>query len=581
MIAYCDIIGESHRKEGSMYLKQSRFKNGRTYLSICESYYKDKKSKNRTVQKCGFLDELEKSYEDPIAYFKAKAKELTAKQIEENKPVALTFHLKERIDKREQNFKNLGYSVLSTYYHKLNIDKFWANRRMRANFSYNPNAIFKLLTYSRILNPGSKRKAFENKGLYLDKMDFSLDDTYKALSFFANYEQDLITWIDKAISSLRPRDTTCIYYDVTNYYFEIEAEDELRRRGVSKEHRPNPIIQMGLALDSDGIPLSYKLFEGNTNDCLTLMPVLKEMRTRHNSKRVIVVADKGLNTSDNIAANILDGNGFVFSQSVRRATKKLQSWVLSDKDYMGDENFKIKERITKKTITIENVKGKRQRVEVDVKEVAFWSRDYFERSRFEREKVIEKSLSSIKKREVGASKAHSTVRYVSDTAVLLETGEAASHVLSLDKEKIQRDEAMDGYYCIISNELDKTATEIIDIYRGLWRIEESFRVTKSAIKTRPVYVSRHERIHAHFMTCYVALVILRLIQADLKWEHSAKEIAKDLSNITGVAIDKNYYAFGHRTELSDKLGLLTGLDLSLKTMELKSMKNILAKTKRR
>jgi hypothetical protein len=563
-----------------MYLKQSRYKNGRTYLSICESYTRDKISKTRTVEKCGYLDELEKTMGDPAAHYKRRAAQLTEAQRGKNEAITVTFHTKERIDALGPNTKNLGYAVLSYYYHRLGIDRFWDNRRMRAGFEYNPNAIFKLLGYSRVLCPGSKKAAFEGKGMFLDRMDFTLDDLYRCLSFFSGYEDDLIAWIDKGIDALRPRDRGCTYYDVTNYYFEIDAEDALRRRGVSKEHRPNPIVQMGLALDGDGIPLGYRLYEGNVNDCLTLMPVLKEMRSRHKGGHVIVVADKGLNTSDNIAANILDGNGFVFSQSVRHATAGLQGWVLDPQGYTGGEEFKMKDRIATKALFIQGTDGKRKKVETEVREIAFWSKDYARRARIERDKVIEKSLAVVARGGVAAARAHTAVRYVTDTAVVPATGEAAEHVFGLDGEKIARDEALDGYYCIISNEMEKAPGEIIDIYRGLWRIEETFRVTKSTLEARPVYVSRHDRIHAHFMTCYVALVLLRLIQADLGWRYSADAIAKDMAQMAGTLMDKSLYLFGHRTPLSDELGALASVDLSLKTRSLKDMRDILAKTKK-
>jgi transposase len=310
------------------------------------------------------------------------------------------------------------------------------------------------------------------------------------------------------------------------------------------------------------------------------MPILKEMRAHHKAERIIVVADKGLNTSDNIAANVLDGNGFVFSQSVRLATGGLKSWVGSETGYKGSEDFRIKDRIAVKTITITREDGKKKKVDIEVREVAFWSRDYAARSKAERAKVIEKSEAAVRRQGVSAAKAHTAVRYVTDTAVVLESGEAAQHVLQIDTDKIAADEAMDGYYCLITSELDKSAEEIIDIYKGLWKIEETFRVTKSTLETRPVYVSRHDRIHAHFMICYVALVLLRLIQLDLDWKHSASEIADDIASIDGVLMKKNYYLFGHRSHLSDKLGALCDIDLSRQILSAKDMRDIFAKTKK-
>jgi hypothetical protein len=563
-----------------MYLKKSRCKNGRVFLSISEGYRKDGKSRNRTVEKCGYLDVLKEQFFDPIAHFTARAEELTAQQRVDNEPITLEFHPKEKIDMRTDNTKNIGYAPLSAYYHALEIDKFWDNRRMRGDFKYNPNAVFKLLAYSRVLSPESKARTFANKAVFIDRMDFSLDDTYRALSFFSGYERDLVSWIDKKISALRSRDTTCIYYDVTNYYFEIDQEDSLRRRGVSKEHRPNPIVQMGLSLDSDGIPMSYSLYEGNINDCVTLLPAMRDLKAGHKAEHIIMVADKGLNTSDNIVANVIDGNGFVFSQSVRRADKKLKDWVLEQAGYTKDDNFKIKDRLAEKNVTVTCPDGKKKKEQVTVREVAFWSRDFCERSRKERAAVIEKSRNAIARGDLAAAKAHSSVRYVKDTPANKTTGEIAGHVFSLDEAKIANDELFDGYYCIITNEIEKTASEIIDIYRGLWRIEETFRVTKSTLEARPIYLSRHDRIHAHFLICYVALVLLRLIQADLGWKYSADAIAEAMASMTGVMAQKNYYLFGYRTELTDELGKLCGIDLAKRILSAKQMRDILASTKK-
>jgi hypothetical protein len=186
-----------------MYLKQSRFKNGRTYLSICESYLKDKISKTHTVESLGYLDELEKQYADPVAHFTAKAKELTKAAKRENEPVALEFYPREKIDMRQVNSKNLGHAVLSYYYHLLGLDRFWDNRRMRKGYKYNPNAIFKMLVYLRIIAPGSKAKAYLDKDTLIDRMDFSVDDMYRCLSYFAQYERQIVAWVDEAIGKLR------------------------------------------------------------------------------------------------------------------------------------------------------------------------------------------------------------------------------------------------------------------------------------------------------------------------------------------------------------------------------------------
>jgi hypothetical protein len=253
---------------------------------------------------------------------------------------------------------------------------------------------------------------------------------------------------------------------------------------------------------------------------------------------------------------------------------------LSGAGYTGGDAFKVKDRLVERVLAVTGPNGKKVKEKKLVREVAFWSRDYQERSRKERAAVIEKSRNAIAKGELAAAKAHSNVRYVKDTPANKETGECASHVYSLDEAKIADDEALDGYYAIITSEVEKTASEVIEIYRGLWRIEETFRVTKSTLDARPVYVSRHDRIHAHFLICYVALVLLRLIQADLGWRHSAGALAEAMANMNGVLAQKNYYLFGYRTELTDELGRLCGIDLSRRLLSAGQMRDILASTKK-
>ena len=289
-------------------------------------------------------------------------------------------------------------------------------------------------------------------------------------------------------------------------------------RGVSKEHRPSPIVQMGLFLDSDGLPLGYELFPGNRNDMTTLLPAMSKAGVRDLpwGERVVVVADKGLNTSANIAACVLDGNGYIFSQSVRKATKGLKSWVLDDAGYeeSASGSFKIKSRISEKAVYVAGEDGKRRRVMVSVKEVAFWSRDYFERSRCERAKVVEKSRAAVARGGLSSAAAKTSVRYAKDVPVVRGTGEAADHNWVVDEERIAADEAMDGCYCIVTSEQEMDDRDVIDAYRGLWRIEESFRVMKGDLGARPVYCSTESHIRAHFLVCYVALLVMRLMQLD-------------------------------------------------------------------
>jgi len=579
-----------------MNLNKSKRPSGRTYLSITHRYREGGRQKTKTIQSLGYVDELENDYPDPIAHFKGVVEKMNEERKKEMAPITLSFSVSKRIDMKDTGiFKELGYAVLSCFYHKLGIDKFWDNRRMRADFDYNPNAIFKLICYERVLRPGSKAAAFSNKDRYLDRMDFTYIDMMRCLSFFTSYKDDLIEWVNAHIAKFRTRDTTKAYYDVTNYYFEIDSEDEdelneetgemtegLRKRGVSKERRKDPIIQMGLLMDAEGIPITYGLYPGNTNDCLTLLPILKQAKERYGLGRSIVVADKGLNTSDNIAANILDKNGYVFSQSVRKGDKDLKEWVLDQSGYKGGEEFRIKSSQAVKTVYITGEDGKATKVDVPVKRVAFWSKDHAEKSKHEREAVLMKSARLVADTAAYEhAKTCGAGRYVKATTVNTQTGEIKKVIREIDTEKIAQDALYDGYYCIITSETHLPDEEIIEIYRGLWRIEETFKVTKSDLETRPVYVSSKDSIEAHFLTCYIALLLLRLIQAATGFRYTAAKIAEAMRSICGTHMKENCYLFGYRTGLTDELGCLIGAELNKQVYTLGSLRQILADTKKR
>ena len=284
---------------------------------------------------------------------------------------------------------------------------------------------------------------------------------------------------------------------------------------------------------------------------------------------MIVVADKGLNTSNNIAACILDNNGYIFSQSVRKATKELKSWVIDEDGYKHNENgtFKIKSRQSYKTVRIKGKDNKLHSVKVPIKEIAFWSKDYFDRSRYEREKVVEKSKAAIERNELNAAKSHSRIKYAKDTPYVEDTGEVAKHNWQIDEERIAADEELDGYYCIVTSETSMDEKEVIEAYRGLWRIEESFHVLKSDFDARPVYVSTEDHIRAHFLICYISLLIMRLIQKDLDWKYTASEISEAIKNIIGHNVDSNLFWFDYRTSLTDKLGKLVKLDFTKEVLK--------------
>jgi len=578
-------------------LKQSRRKDGRIYLSI-EKAYRDKstgKPRAKTIQSLGYLDVLEKEYDDPIAHFKEVARKMTEEEQSENK-LTLSINMDEKLSSGTDNRKNFGYAAILKIYHELGLDVFFKNKSRHENFEYNTNSIMILLVVSRLLSPGSKKKAFEEKNRYFERFNFSLADVYRSLSHFSEISKEFQRYLNAQIVEKYGRNTKTIYYDVTNFYFEIDEADEFRRMGLSKEKRRDPIVQMGLAMDVDGIPLHYELFPGNTVDKETFRPVIGEVRRNYDTGRIIVVADMGIITGDNIF--YLQGkekgrnfNGYVFSFSVRGGTKAFKEFVLSDKGYVGKDgkpanenvDFKVKSRIIARDINVTLPSGKKVKKTVYEKQVVFWGRKYALKARAEREEVLKKALDlAANPQKYTKATAYGAAKYVKNVKFDENTGEIlkVKELPVFDSAKVAEEEKYDGYYAIVTSELDMSDTEVIETYRGLWEIEETFRVTKGVLETRPVYVSLQDHINAHFLTCFIALTLMRIIQMKTAKLYSAEKIVECLNRISCSSEHENVYLFDYRSEVSDAIGQALGINFMNKRLCLRDIKKILAQAKK-
>jgi len=568
-----------------MYLKKSKNnKTGRTYLAIAESYRdkETKKSKSHTIQSIGYLDELEKEYEDPIAHFNGIVREMKANEALRKPRIQVSYDTQEKLLVGTNNRSNFGYSAFSSIYHELEIDKFLINRQRSTKIEANTNNIMKLLVYSRLLNPGSKKQAYENRGQFFENSNYSLDDIYRALTFFNKKGNELQLWINDRVKAKYGRDTSLVYYDVTNYYFESDAEDNFRKKGVSKEHRPNPIVQMGLFMDTNGIPITYDLYPGNTNDCLTYRPTFSRMKKEFDLGKVIVVADKGMNTGDNINYTLSANDGFVFSQTARGAKKELKDYI---KDNIGyewyGEDYKWKERLYPTKIWITTTSGKKVEKVIDVKQVVFYSEKYAKKAKHERTKAIEKAKKLINSpSSYNKASSYGAATYIKNLNFVKETGEIAdASTLELDEERIEDQEALDGYYVIVTSEYTKPAHEIINIYRGLWKIEESFKVTKSDLETRPVYLATEDHIKAHFLTCFISLVLARTLEYITGGKHSITKMIESLNKCTCTNVDQNYYLFDYYDDILADIGKATDVDFSTKIRTLQQIKINISETR--
>lgn len=571
-----------------MYLKKTPNKKGRISLSAVQGYRDNGRVRQKTYENFGYLDELEKEYSDPIAHFTQVVADMNAERHQEQSPQTIEIHPLKKVDKRSTNRRYSGDAVLLAYYNALGIEATLRSNMRSRKTKYDINALLRLLVIERLCAPGSKHAAWECADKHFFKANLSKSDIYRGLDELSSMSKAIISKMNSSISDANIRDLSCGYYDCTNYYFESEG-DEFRKKGVSKEHRPNPIVQMGLMQDSNGIPVNFCLFEGNTHDDATLIDALPETKKAANVSRVVTVADKGMNCARNIIATIARGDGFVFSQSIRgtKSKRKLRDWVLCDKGYEVQQNgeFKMKARQDIKTVKVskkDSHDGKAHEVDVEVQVVAFWSRKYAERARHERERVLEKSRQLVANPAKYTRATHlGAAKYVQNLEFDIETGEIVTNPKApvLDEAAIAADEACDGYYCIITSETNWKPERVIETYRELWKIEETFKVTKSYLKARPVFVWTQEHIKAHFLTCYIALTIERIIEHALGHQYCAGEILQDIRNLKCSRAEEQWWLSDYRSDLTDKLFELIGEETPRKWMKTSEIKSLFANNK--
>lgn len=582
-----------------MYLKLNRNAKGRTSMSICEKYRDPltRKPKDRVVQSLGYADTYEEVYDNPIAHFRDVVKKMNEDQ-KHDSSISLLLDMDETLIPGSDDLKNIGYLFLKRIYKQLEIDTFWKNVMKKEKTSLKLDKIFSLLVYMRIIRPGSKKDTFEHKGLLFESFDgFTLDDVYRALDHYTKYDSEFQQWLYDHSAPLYNRDVKTTYFDCTNYYYDISKPDvddvdhegnilkkRYRKYGPEKNHRKDPIIEMGLLIDKNAIPLSYGLFPGNESEKVNMLPIINKTKHRFGFGRTIVVADRGLNTSDNIfylnGDNKGDHNprdGYVYGQPIRGADKEFKAWCIDPAGYHTDKieeagetiTFKHKSRIYPKTIYVNVDKDtgspKKKKIMADQKQLVYYSQKYADKQALERQRAVQRAQDLIlhpKKYDKVSAKGASG--YVKNIAFNKETGEVVDINLELDIEKIEEEAKYDGYYSIATSELTMSDIEIRNIYKGLSKIEDTFRITKSELDTRPIYVTTNEHIKSHFTTCFTAITILRLLEVTLDNKYTAEQIIEALRQFNCININSNIYRMTYTNEILEHCGKIYDTDTTKK-----------------
>ena len=585
-----------------MYLRKS-LSNGKIYLSFVQGYRDESgKSKQKTIEKIGYLEDLKKLYDDPITHFKEIAKQRNAEEVNE----LVIKNINTKIIDESNLRKNLGYIIPKKIYKELGIYEFLKGKSSKLKIEYNLQDIFELLVYSRILFPNSKLSTYNHKDMYFENYNFSEKNMYRSFDYLANYKDEILKLCWNNTKDLYNRDTSNTYYDTTNYYFEISYNDEdkidengnviekgLRKKGPSKEHRKSPIVQMGLLMDNNGLPMYYDLFPGNESEKTQMRPTLKKTKAKFDIGRTVIVADRGQNTSDNtvfIAGKNDDDktnhDGYVYGQSIIGADEEFRNWAVDQKgfitDIILDENnneihFKHKSRIFAKNVQIKKNNQRTVKYQIYQKQMVYYSQKYADKQKYERELAILKAKDLIANPgKYTQATSYGCTKYINNISFNKKTGEVADDSnLSLNLDKIKDEEKFDGYYSIVTSEKHLSDKEIRDIYKGLWKIEETFKITKSELETRPIFVWTPESIETHFLSCFIALLIIRLLEQKTNRKYSNHYIIDSLKKYSSTKIEHDIYLQDFRNDVIKDLEEIFNIDLSHKFLTLSQIKKML------
>jgi hypothetical protein len=586
-----------------MYLKKMTNRaTGRTYLTIARGYRNPKTgvTTSKSVKPLGYLDELEKAYADPLAHFRQVAKEMTAAYNSEKRFADVAADMDEDLPPDTDNRKNFGYIAILKIFHELGLHRFFLNKQRNKGFSYNTSAILQFLIISHLLSP-AKRQVFDDRKRYFERFDFSLRDVHDSFAYFAALADETQRYVHEQITQRYRGNREEIYYNVTNYYFEIHEADKIKKKNESKMHRSNPIVQMGLVADAEGFPIAYRFYEGNENDISMLRPTLDALKREYGVRRAIIVADKGINSSDNIHSLKTDKHkdSYVVGFSARGGPKEFREYALNAAGYRrktnaafaaesddGDfyANFRIKSRIYAKATDGDAGEDGGARARLREKQVVFFSKQYAEKAKADRANEVSTAWDLVANPDAyNRATSQGAAKYVRDLAFDKDTGAILTdggRFPSFDVWRLETDEKYDGYHAVVTNETKKSDEWVINTYRGLRQIENFFARDQSDLNARPAFVARKDHIGAHFLVRFLALAIVRVLQKKLSWQYSAEEIVEGLKRIECCNEQENLYLFLHRNAFTDALGDALDLDFAKKRRRLSEIKKALGEVKK-
>lgn len=516
------------------FLKKSTLK-GRTYISICESFYShDKKgTAHKTFKSLGSVEtHIANGMEDPIAYFQKEVDQLNNEKISK----------KELLIGDTSPMKYLGYFPLDSILRNLDIKKYIDYYKLTTDYKFDLYDLFKILIYARSVNPCSKYKTFhEVIPSLFESVDFSYDQLLEGLSFYGNEYEKMVELFTSQVNKKYKIETDTTYFDCTNFYFEIDREDDFRRKGPSKENQKSPIVGLGLLLDKNQIPIGMKMYPGNQSEKPVLRDVINDLKKQNNIEgRTIHVADKGLNCSENIIKSLSNSDGYLFSKSVKTLPETEKTWILLDNDYKyvhdsnGEIHYKYKSCIDEFTYYYTDNSGKRKEIKIKEKRLVTYNPSLAAKKRYEINKLVEKA-KGLRHAEAKRSEYGDAGKYINFESVNEDgTSSNKKAKVSINQDAIDKDLELAGYNLLVTSETKMKDVDMYNTYHNLWRIEESFRIMKSDLDARPVFLQKEESIKGHFLICYITVLLERIFQFHiLKNKYGTQEIFKfSLNKIT-------------------------------------------------
>lgn len=575
-----------------MYVSITGVENNKD-VYINQSYRKENgKTSSRIYRKLGKLNELLRSFDGDfdamMAWAKSEAEKDTAEYNAQIGDVSVSLSRKAYIPKDEERCFQAGYLFLQKLCAQLKIDSICRKISKRHKYTYDLGAILTDLIYARILSPSSRLSSFSYCKTLLEPPKYELQNVYRALSVMAEESDFIQEELYKNSNFVHPRNKKVLYYDCTNYYFEIEQEDELRRYGKSKEHRPNPIVTMGLFMDADGIPLAFDIFPGNRNEQTTLKPLESKVIKDFDCSEFIFCSDAGLGSKSNRRFNSFGNRSYVITQSLKKMRVEDRQTALNPKQFrrLGSDKFidistldesdpDIYETIFYKEVPVVNGN-------MDETVIVTYSTKYRAYQKRIREQQISRAIKMIEQpeRKRKGKNQNDPARFIKTTNVTDDGEIAEKKICELDLDKIRDEEKYDGFYAVITN-LEDDIRGILKINRQRWEIEENFRIMKTDFEARPVYVRREDRIKAHFLTCYISLLVYRLLEKKIGNNYTCKEILSTLRSmqVTLLSKESGYIPSYKRTDLTDDLHKAFGFRTDYEFISKSAMRSIIKSTK--